>query len=204
MLILGGLSLIGYVAWQLYGTNLVSERKHREITSALQQQWEAGEDFAAVDDADLRADALIRIPRFGKDYVVPVLQGTSDEVLTAGFGHFTETAAVGAVGNYALAAHRVTHGEPLRAMPELEVGDQVIVETRTRIHTYVLDTAGDALVIPFTGTWVLDPLPSNPDGGVEPAQEAGQKLITLTTCSELFHTDNRMIAFGHLESTERR
>jgi sortase A len=23
-------------------------------------------------------------------------------------------------------------------------------------------------------------------------------LLTLTTCSELFHTDNRMIAFGHL------
>jgi sortase A len=25
-----------------------------------------------------------------------------------------------------------------------------------------------------------------------------QHLITLTTCSEIFHTDNRMIAFGHL------
>jgi sortase A len=33
---------------------------------------------------------------------------------------------------------------------------------------------------------------------VQPAQRPGQRLITLTTCSELFHTDNRMIAFGHL------
>lgn len=204
VLILCGLSLIGYVAWQLYGTNIVSERKHREITTSLRQQWEEGEDFAAVDGGSLKADALIRIPRFGKDYVVPVLQGTSDDVLAAGFGHFTETADVGTPGNYALAAHRVTHGEPLRGMPDLEVGDEVIVETRTRIYTYVLDTAGDALVIPFTGTWVLDPLPTNPDGGVEPAQEPGQKLITLTTCSEIFHTDNRMIAFGHLDSTARR
>jgi sortase A len=51
---------------------------------------------------------------------------------------------------------------------------------------------------------VLDPLPHNPSGGVEPAQTAGQQLITLTTCSELFHTDNRMIAFGHLAKTVRR
>jgi sortase A len=203
-LIICGLSIFGYVAWQLYGTNLVSERKHREITSSLRQQWEAGEDFAAVDDGAMQADALIRIPRFGKDYVVPVLEGTSDDVLAAGFGHFTDTAGVGTPGNYALAAHRVTHGEPLRGMPDLEEGDEVIVETRNRIYTYVLDTAGDALVVPFTGTWVLDPRPTNPDGGIEPAQKPGQKLITLTTCSEIFHTDNRMIAFGHLDSTERR
>jgi len=49
---------------------------------------------------------------------------------------------------------------------------------------------------------VIDPVPSNPGGGVEPPQEKGQRLITLTTCSELFHTDNRMIAFGHLVETE--
>jgi sortase A len=39
---------------------------------------------------------------------------------------------------------------------------------------------------------------------VQPRQQAGQRLITLTTCSELFHTDNRMIAFGHLVSTTGR
>ena len=46
---------------------------------------------------------------------------------------------------------------------------------------------------------MVDPLPTNPDGGIEPAQDPGQRLITLTTCSELFHTDNRMVAFGVLE-----
>jgi sortase A len=39
---------------------------------------------------------------------------------------------------------------------------------------------------------------------VQPAQRPGQRLITLTTCSELFHTDNRMIAFGHLVDTEEK
>jgi hypothetical protein len=69
-----------------------------------------------------KASALIRIPAFGKKYVVPVLEGTSSSVLTKGFGHFTRSADPGEVGNYALAAHRVTHGEPLRRMPELRAG----------------------------------------------------------------------------------
>jgi len=51
---------------------------------------------------------------------------------------------------------------------------------------------------------VIDNLPKNPRGGVEPSQKPGQKLITLTTCAELFHTDNRMIAFGHLVDTTPR
>jgi sortase A len=197
-----GLALIGYVAWQFYGTNIVSTRKQHAVTSSLQQQWKAGEDFAKVDR--MTAAAVLRVPRFGKDYEVPVLTGVGDDALASGVGHFADSAAVGGVGNYALAAHRITHGEPFRDLPDLRVGDEVRIETRTKIFTYVLDTAGDALVVPFTSTWVLDRLPRNPDGGVEPRQEPGQRLITLTTCSEIFHTDNRMIAFGHLESTRKK
>jgi sortase A len=151
--------------------------------------------------------ALIRIPKFGKKYVIPLLEGTDKAtVLDKGaFGHFTDTAQAGQVGNFAIAGHRVTHGEPLRHMPDLRPGDKVIVETRKFTYTYVLDTNPNKLIISFTGTWVLDPLPHNPQpGGVEPKQVKGQKLITLTTCSEIFHTDNRMIAFGHLLSQHRK
>ena len=52
---------------------------------------------------------------------------------------------------------------------------------------------------------MLDAVPKNPKpGGVQPAQRPEQRLITLTTCSELFHTDDRMIAFGHLVSAARK
>ena len=40
-----------------------------------------------------------------------------------------------------------------------------------------------------------------PLGDVD-ARSGGPRLITLTTCAELFHTDDRMIAFGHLVDTE--
>lgn len=204
VLITTGAVLLGYVAWQFWGTNWQSQRKHTEIVAQLEQKWRAGTELASFNDG--AATAIIRIPRFGDDYAVPVLDGVADEVLAAGIGHFEDSAQPGKKGNYALAGHRVTHGEPLRAMPELQPGDEIIVETATATHTYVLDTGGDDLVVPFTETWVIDPLPLNPRaGGVQPpSQEPGQRLITLTTCSEIFHTDNRMIAFGHLVETVKK
>jgi len=207
LLVLAGLALGAYVAWQVWGTNVVSQRTHRALVEDVERAWareDAGTDEVAVDTGKGRVSAIVRIPRFGEDYAVPLLEGTTDEVLAAGFGRFTSGVEPGQRGNFALAAHRVTHGEPLRSMPDLEPGDEVVVQTREWTYTYVLDTGGEDLTVPFTAGWVLDDVPENPDGGIQPDQEPGQRLLTLTTCSELFHTDDRLVAFGHLESKERR
>lgn len=209
LLIAVGLGLLGYVAWQFWGTNWVSHRAQERIVTDVRRDWDEPATGASRDDAvrvpEGAVTALVRIPRFGDDYVIPVLEGTSDDVLAAGFGHFADTAGPGQKGNYALAAHRVTHGEPLRRMPDLQAGDEVIIETRTTTYTYELTSGGDDLVVPFTAGWVVDPLPTNPEeGGVQPAQDPGQRLITLTTCSEIFHTDNRMVAFGVLKDRQPR
>lgn len=154
---------------------------------------------------DARAAAVVRIPRFGADFAVPLLDGTSDDVLARGLGRYDDSARPGGRGNLTLAGHRVTHGEPFRDLPDLEVGDEVVVETRDAVHTYVLDTAGDALSVPLTESWVLDRRPANPDGdGPGPVTTPGARLITLTTCAELFHTDDRLVAFGHLLRSEPR
>ncbi len=211
-LVLAGLGLLGYVGWQFYGTNIVAQQTHQRVVADLEQEWRATgsvvpDDAAGQSDVALgRASALLRVPRFGDDYVVPVLEGIGDAELSSGFGHFPDTAGPGETGNYALAAHRVTHGEPLRDMPRLRPGDEVVVETRDAVYTYRLDTNPNDLVVTFEDIWVIDPVPANPrEGGAEPpSQQPGQRLITLTTCAELFHTDNRMIAFGHLVGTEEK
>lgn len=206
-LLVAGLAVLGYVGWQLYGTNIVAERRQQEIVAQTRKAWTAdvGATARGEDVLSGAAEALIRIPRFGDDYVMPVLPGVSPTVLAQGFGRFRSSVKPGQVGNYALAAHRVTHGQPLRDMPKLRPGDEVVVETRNRVYTYELDTDPNALVVDFREVWVLDPLPDNPrPGGVEPAQDGAQRLITLTTCAELFNTDNRMIAFGHLVDSSPR
>ena len=201
VMVVAGLVVLGYVAWELYGTTIVSKQRQQDAASRIERAWGSGE--TAVTTEFGSAEALVEIPRFGEDYRVPVLEGTSDRALGAGFGHFDGTAGPGEVGNFALAGHRVTHGEPLHDLPELRPGDEIRVVTREKTYVYALTSGGEDLIVPFTSIWVTDPLPDNPErGGVEPDQKKGQRLITLTTCSELFHTDNRMIAFGKLVSEE--
>ena len=207
-LILAGLGVLAYVAWQFFGTNIVAHQKQQKIVEKTESVWRSQGSAGASGTAQGveldGAQALVRIPRFGKGYVMPVQAGVSERVLAEGYGHFPRTADPGQVGNYAIAAHRVTHGEPLRDMPELRPGDTVEVETRRATYTYRLDTDPNKLIVTFADVWVIDALPTNPRGGVQPAQRAGQRLITLTTCAELFHTDNRMIAFGHLVDSVAR
>lgn len=204
LLTVSGLVILGWVAWQFWGTNWASQRTHDRIVSEVEEQWD-GKKSEPVRVDEGKATALIRVPRFGKDYVVPVLEGVGDKALSSGYGHFEDSADPGEVGNYALAAHRVTHGEPLRDMPSLRPGDEIVVETATTTYTYQLTNGGDTLEVPFTAGWVLADLPENPDeNGIEPVQEKGQKLITLTTCSELFHTDNRLVSFGVLVDQQPR
>ncbi|MGH3352582.1 MAG: class E sortase [Nocardioides sp.] len=201
VMILGGVGLLGYLAWELYGTTYVSKERQQRATSRIEEGWGSGRTEVRTEFGS--ASALIEIPRFGEDYRIPVLEGTSDRALGAGFGHFSGTARPGAVGNFALAGHRVTDGEPLRDLPSLREGDEIRVLTGEKTYVYALIGDGDDLVVPFTSGWVTDPVPDNPDrGGEEPEQAGGQRLITLTTCAELFHTGDRMIAFGKLVSEE--
>ena len=196
-----GLACLGYVGWELHGTTWISQHRAERAVADLEQQWADG----VVSDEPSAGEpfAVVRIPRFGAEYAVPLVEGTSDEALSTGFGHLEGTAAPGEPGNVVLAGHRVTRGEPLRRMPELVAGDEVVIEHGDRVDTYVLDTAGADLVVPLTDTWVTAPRPAAP-ASVEVEPVSDRRLLTLITCAELFHTSDRLVAFGHLVSSTPR
>lgn len=202
--LVAGLTVLGYLGWQLWGTNYASARKQARITAELEQSWNRGQDRVHTDVGF--ASAVLKVPRFGSDFAVPVLEGVGDDVLSSGVGHFDHSVGPGQVGNFALAGHRITHGEPFADLPQLRAGDEVLIETWDRVYTYELDHAGDDLVVPFTATWVVETVPVNPtEGGIRaevPPQ--AERLITLTTCAELFHTDDRLVVFGHLVASRAR
>lgn len=196
-----GLVELGYIAWMYIGTSILSAHHQQQTLSQLHRAWESGRDSVGTQWGT--AEAIVEIPRFGPNYRVPVLEGTGADVLADGFGHMTGTAEAGQAGNYVIAAHRVTHAEPLRRMPELRPGDQVRILTRRRTYVYRLVTGGADLVVPLSTAWVTTPLPHNPAGGVEPPQVPGEHLLTMVTCAELFHTDLRMVVFGVLDHVEK-
>lgn len=189
VLILAGLGLLGWFAWQYFGTNVVAKQKQAEIKQATVAQWKDGLDGDAV--------ALMRVDRFGTDFEVPIVKGFDDTALAEGIGMYTDGAKPGQVGNFAVAGHRVTHGEPFRDFLQLRKGDRVEVETRTKVFVYELDNAGDQITVDFTVGWPLWKVPS-PDSQGEPPDVA---KLTMLTCSELFHTRNRNVVVGDLVQT---
>jgi len=206
LLLVVGLGCLGWVAYQYVGTNVLAHRAFDAQRQELRSRWQqpptgARQPPTASTPAPAQpgdATALLRIPALGADYEVPILAGTGLDILSQGVGHYPGTAQPGAVGNFAVAGHRVTHGQPFRRLLELGKGDHVVVETRQAVHTYVLDEPPRDLTVAETASWVLDPVPGRP------AAEPTRALITLTTCQDLFRSTDRSVGFGHLESTRNK
>lgn len=136
--------------------------------------------------------SLVTIPRLGLR--VPVRAGTDAQALAGGLGHWQNGVGPGRRGNYVLAGHRVTETEPFADFPDLRPGDRVRVRTSNAVHTYVLDTSGESLRVDQHAVWVT---------GDRPAGSRTDRVITLITCAETFHTDDRLVVFGHLVRVQR-
>lgn len=189
-LLLAGLAVLGYVAWQFWGTNVVAAREHRRVTTAIEHSWAQRREATSVHGV-----GLLRIPRFGRSFQVPIVRGFGADALARGVAMDPQGAEPGQLGNLVLAGHRVTHGEPFRRFPDLRAGDTVIVETRTHVYTYRLRNSGRSITVDFTTHWPLWSVP-DPDGSA--TARPGERLVTLLTCSEIFHTDHRQVAIGEL------
>jgi sortase A len=69
----------------------------------------------------------------------------------------------------------------------------VRVRTSNTVFTYVLDTSGPDLRVDQHAVWVT---------GDRPAGSRTDRVLTLITCAETFHTDDRLVVFGHLVRVE--
>lgn len=223
VLVTAGALVLLFLVYQLFWTNVLAHRASAQGVDRLTAQWRAlgppptssgsgaGNDTSPtagpatgrgpVDAADDQrvigtAEAILRIPRLGTSWVQPVLEGTGATELAEGIGHYVGTAAPGAVGNFALAGHRATHGEPWRDLDRMRVGDTVIVETYTSVFTYVID--GPGYLVDPSDVAVLAPVPGRP--GVT----ATERRIVLTTCNPRWASTQRLIVPGVLTSVSAR
>jgi sortase A len=198
VLITAGLVLLLFCVYQLVWTNVEADRAQGKVSDSLRQQWSRQR---AGDSPNLRLSksdfgkgfAFLHIPRLGKKYSVPVVQGVSLPDLSRGVGHYPSTALPGQVGNFAVAGHRATNGEPFAHLDEVTKGDSLVVETRLTWFTYVVDKVQ---IVQPTDVWVIEPVPGKPN------QSPTRRLITLTTCNPRWASTQRLIIFGHLTASE--
>jgi sortase A len=214
-----GLVLLLLAVYEVWFTDLVNHRTQKDLTTSLQTQWDNGDD-PTVGTVPTRPGekvrniplgdgfALIYIPDFGTDYVFTVVEGTDLDELNKGPGHYVDTPLPGAVGNVAIAGHRVGKGSPFLNLDKLKAGSAIVIRTRTYWYTYrvVGDPGGSADTVSalgFPGREIVDPsdvavIAPVPD---KPGATPTRRLLTLTTCHPKFTARQRMVIHAELDGT---
>ncbi|MEW2550155.1 class E sortase [Streptomyces zhihengii] len=188
-----GVLMLLFVTYQLWWTNVLAGQQADRAASRIQDDWAKGRKPDAFEPG--QGFALMYIPKL--DVVVPIAEGIDKhKVLDRGMvGHYAEGKLKTAMpedeqGNFAVAGHRNTHGEPFRYINRLEPGDPIVVETQDTYYTYEM-----ASILPQTvpsNVAVIDPVPRG-SGFTKPG-----RYITLTTCTPEFTSTYRMIVWGKM------
>lgn len=228
LLLTMGVVLFLFAFYEAYWTNIASHRANDQANEALAEQWgnqrvnprgqvnlELGEAFARL-----------YIPSFGTDFQFAVVEGTEDEDLLLGPGHYVETQMPGEHGNFAVAGHRVGKGAPFNDLGQLETCDSIVIETQTSWEVYRVlpidaqgeqrrQEASDCFTPEQTerittgdyshvqGRFITTPgdvsvISAVPETDILEANDQMERVITLTTCHPQFSNAERMIIHGML------
>ncbi|WP_330322513.1 class E sortase [Streptomyces anulatus] len=189
-----GVLMLLFVTYQLWWTNIRAEQIAGKETNRIQDEWARGDRKPGV-FAPGQGFAIMHIPKL--DVVVPIAEGIDKErVLDRGMlGHYGEGRLKTAMpsdkqGNFSVAGHRNTHGEPFRYINKLEPGDPIVVETQDAYYTYEM-----ASILPQTAPSnisVIEPVP------VGSGFQGPGRYLTMTTCTPEFTSTYRLIVWGKM------
>lgn len=199
--------MILFLGWQLWLNDLVVGGQQDKAATQLAKSWvgtEApshphpsllnyGDPIVPAVQKNATNFAVMYVPRFGADYARTIAEGVgTTDVLDKGIiGHYPGTQMPGGIGNFAVAAHRTTHGAPFHQIATLRVGDKIYIQTADGYYTY--DFRGLEYVRP-TGIGVVDPVPQEP--GASPTD----RIMTMTSCNPMFSSSERIVGYAVFDS----
>ncbi len=202
-----GALIVLFVVYVLFWTGVKADNAMDSQIDALQDQWAqgavssgAGDEPAGTSPAkpapykDGKPFAVMYIPRFGFTWNKPVLQGTGTDVLKKGLGHYASTAQLGQKGNFSVAGHRRTYGDPFKDFPKLRPGDPVVLTDGATWFTYRIDKKPYRTLPGDIG--VIDPVPR------KSGFDGPGRYLTLTTCEPEWGHSHRLIVWAHLDATQ--
>ena len=190
MLIILGLLILGFVGFELLGTNVAEARDQNTLKDQLVAPPPAADLPVSAPLLDQPAPppppvgaavAQIRIPRIGVDKAV--IEGVDLSDLRKGPGHYANTPLPGQPGNAAIAGHRTTYGAPFFRLDEMEPGDPILVSTVQGAFRYEVRKV---VVVKPSQVDVLE-------------TTAGSNQLTLTTCNPRFSAAQRLILVADLK-----
>lgn len=194
-LITMGVVILLFVAYELWFTGIETAREQDKLTSAIEEEWRHGAGSYTTPEDLLKpipigsGVAVIRVPRFGRDWAKVIVEGVELRDLRKGPGHYPKTALPGQVGNFVVSGHRTTYGAPFNRVNELRPGDAIVIETRDSWYTYRVTSTE---IVRPTAIEVTYPVPKQQ--GAKPTKA----LITLTSCHPKYSARQRIIVYGEL------
>ena len=177
-MIVAGLLLLSFVAYQLWGTGIVESRSQTAIAKQFVKPQPIQPQLGGL-------VGRITIPSIGvSKYVVA---GVRLKDLERGPGLFPGSPMPGQKGNVAIAGHRTTFGAPFSRIDELRGNERIILESKDGTFTYIVN--GEPKIVLATDTAVAKT--TNPDIAT----------ITLVSCYPKWTSTKRIIVVATLDST---
>ncbi|GHB16515.1 hypothetical protein GCM10010346_45490 [Streptomyces chryseus] len=203
-----GSVIVLFVVYVMFWTGIKAADASDGQIDRLQDSWARGPVRPAAPDpagpeqappapaayAPGRPFAVMYVPRFGRDWDWPVLEGTRTGTLKKGLGHYAGTARPGETGNFSVAGHRRTHGDPFKDFPRLRPGDAVVLTDGTTWFTYRVENRPYRTVPGDVG--VIDAVPR------KAGFDGPGRYLTLTTCEPEWGSSHRLVVWAHLDATQ--
>ncbi|HEY5024536.1 MAG TPA: class E sortase [Acidimicrobiales bacterium] len=203
-----GVLLLSFVAYQLWGTALYEHHAQDQLRQELQQKLGPTTTSSTTSPTTPGTTSpttttpapalsvapttpapkpgtpigLLTIPRMGMSGTA-IVEGTDENQLQQGPGHYQGTPLPGQGGNAAIAGHRTTYGAPFYNLNELQAGDPIMIQTSQGTFTYQVVMSH---VVDPSNTAVLD-------------ASTGPEL-TLTTCNPRYSAATRLVVLARLTS----
>ena len=177
-MIVAGLLLLSFVAYQLWGTGIVEGRSQTAIAKQFVKPQPIQPQLGGL-------VGRITIPSIGvSKYVVA---GVRLKDLERGPGLFPGSPLPGQKGNFAIAGHRTTFGAPFSRIDELRGNERIVLESKDGTFTYIVN--GEPKIVLATDTAVAKT--TNPDSAT----------VTLVSCYPKWTSTKRIVVVATLDST---
>jgi sortase A len=193
-LIVAGVVVLLFVAYQLWGTGIAEARSQSTLKKNFSAQVATTPTTAAATPGTPpttapalpppptgEAVAIIRIPKIG--VTKAVVEGVGVPDLRKGPGHYPDTPLPGQPGNAAIAGHRTTYGAPFYNLDQLKPGDPIFITTRT----------GANIEYDVVKTDVVRP------DDVSVVAPTTDNRLTLTTCNPRYSAAQRLAVVASLK-----
>ncbi|HLQ70214.1 MAG TPA: class D sortase [Bacillota bacterium] len=188
ILLIVGIGFLGYGGFQLYQTHAMESERLDEASEFISNV--VIKDINNISETDemryeeFKTDETIGIfyiPRLDRE--IPIIEGTDEDELAKGVGHYSGTGFPGQNNQILLSGHRDT---VFRDFGELQDGDELHIKMEQGTFVYVIKDS-ETQIVPADDTTVIDP-------------NRQDEVLTVSTCypfSFIGNAPNRYVIYAY-------